>query len=109
MYSTATLDVEVRLHSYSNPTHEDCSGLPCDIDGSCDNMFEFCVGVNTPQGFRCFSPKRISDVISDDVLTFNESALIELGVSNPLSFYDISTSVSNWTTLLHGICKCEHS
>lgn len=98
--TTATLDVEVRLHSYSNPDSEDCLGLSCDFGGNCDNIFFFCVGALTSQDI-CLSSVIHSNDIADDSFNFGISELIELGISNPLRFYEISTSVSRQTI---GIC-----
>lgn len=46
--TTAKFNVEVRLHSYDNPTHRDCAGDVCDVFAlppfrKCDNIFTFCL------------------------------------------------------------------
>ena len=91
--STATLNVEVMLMSYNNPDSEDCDGDPCDgssdAGGMCSNIFEFCL--LTRGGGSCLLTLT-SNEISEDTITFT-SELSQLGLSNPLPFPDILTSV----------------
>ena len=93
-YSTARLNVEVMLISYNNSDSEDCDGDPCDgssdAGGMCGNIFEFCL---RPRGGGSCLLTLTSNEISEDRITFTPSELSQLGLSNPLLFPDISTSV----------------
>ena len=92
-YSTASLNIEVRLISYNNPDSEDCDGGNCEFAlGTCDNIFEFCL---RPRGGGSCLLTLTSDEIEDDSITFTTSELSVLGLNNPLSFPGISTSVSD--------------
>ena len=84
--------MEVRLHSYSNPQSRECDGDDCDDVGGCDNIFEFCL--RAAGSDFCLTDKIITGEISEDTLSFSASQLSELGISNPLRFSDITTSVS---------------
>ena len=92
-YSTATQDVEVTLHSYSNPTHQDCNGDHCEglPGGNCDNFFDFCL--REVGGSSCLTPNITTGYIEEDVFTFGESELNQLEIDNPLKFSSISSSV----------------
>ena len=93
-YSTARLNIEVRLISYNNPDSEDCDGGNCESVpiGTCDNIFEFCL---RPRGGGSCLLTLTSDVIEDDSIIFTSAEPSELGLSNPLQFPDILTSVSD--------------
>ena len=90
--------MEVRLHSYSNPLSRECDGDDCDIIGECDNIFEFCLRA-AGSGF-CLTNTITTDEISEDTLSFSASQLSDLGISNPLRFSGITTSVSMYSTLV---------
>ena len=92
--------MEVRLHSYSNPQSRDCDGDTCDPDilgAECDNIFLFCL--RAAGSGSCLN-MITTDEISEDTLSFSASQLSELGISNPLRFSDITTSVSMYSTLV---------
>ena len=84
----------MRLESYNNPNSEDCEGDHCDgssiAGGMCENIFEFCL--RSRGGGSCLVILT-SNEISEDTITFTPSQLSQLGLSNPLLFSDISTSV----------------
>ena len=83
----------MQLIRYSNPTSEDCDGGYCDeFPGPCENIFEFCL--RTVGGSSCLSEISTDD-IEDDIFTFGPSELDDLGISNPLQFTNIATTVSN--------------
>jgi hypothetical protein len=93
-YSSATLTVEVDLISYRNPNSEDCNGGNCDgvYYGTCDNVFHFCLRVVGSQS--CLASLG-TNYVQDDSMTFSSYDLSRLGISNPLVFSSISTSVSS--------------
>ena len=84
----------MRLVSYNNPTSEDCDGGHCEgsfITGrNCDNVFDFCL---RPRGGGSCLLNITSNEIDEDTITFTPSQLSQLGLSNPLLFPDILTSV----------------
>ena len=88
----------MRLESYNNPTSEECIGGHCEgssiTGGDCDNIFEFCL---RPRGGGSCLQTITSNEISEDRITFTPSQLSQLGLSNPLLFSEISTSVSDYT------------
>lgn len=92
VYCKAAIIVEVRLNSYSNPFSRDCDGDSCDPVGDCDNIFEFCL--RSAGTSFCLTNTITTDDISEDSISFTPSQLSDLGISNPLSFPDITTSVS---------------
>lgn len=102
--ASATLNVEVRLHSYSNPTSEECDGGNCDgFFGTCDNHFTFCIG-------RVGSTSCLDLVIAeygweDDSITFTPAIVAELGLTNPLVFTGLDASVRMYETLLHPLLQ----
>ena len=89
--------MEVRLESYSNPDHEHCDGGHCEffpsLQGDCDNIFMFCVRVVGTT--NCLAVTR-SDFIEKDELTFNSAELSTLGISNPLLFSGIMSTVRSY-------------
>lgn len=89
--------MEVRLHSYSNPNSRECDGDDCDLAGECDNIFEFCL--RAVGSSVCLPNKITTNELSEDTLSFSESELSDLGISNPLRFPGITTSVSMYSTL----------
>ena len=91
-YSAATLTVEVKLISYRNPTSEDCNGGNCEgtTSGICDNIFYFCV--RAVSNTSCLASVITNDV-QDDSIAFSSYDLSRLGISNPLRFSSISTTV----------------
>ena len=93
-YSSATLTVEVDLISYHNPTSENCNGGNCEgvYYGTCDNVFHFCLRV---VGSEFCLASLGTNYVQDDSMTFNSYDLSRLGISNPLVFSNISTSVSS--------------
>ena len=97
-YSTAVITVEVRLHSYSNPQSRECDGDDCDIIGECDNIFEFCL--RSAGSGVCLTNTITTNEISEDILSFSVSQLSDLGITNPLRFSGITTSVSIYSTLV---------
>ena len=93
-YSTARLNVEVRLEFYNNPNSQNCDGDLCDDSSDagemCDNIFEFCL---RPRGGGSCILTLTSNEISEDTIVFTPSQPAQLGLSNPLLFPDISNSV----------------
>ena len=93
--ASATLNVEVMLHSYSNPTSEDCDGGNCEgLIGTCDNVFTFCL--RTVGGSSCLA-RITTDELENDDFTFTPTTLDALGISNPLVFSNIAVMVRIYT------------
>ena len=66
----------------------------CDVTfgfEGCENEFEFCL---REVGGACVSSRITSDDISEDDFTFGADEIERLDISNPLLFFNISTSVS---------------
>ena len=101
--------MEVELIFYLNPTSDDCKGENCDETfGTCDNVFHFCLRV--VGGVSCLASLG-TNYVEDDSMTFSSHELSRLGISNPLVFSRISTSVrrfcmsylQSWITALRAI------
>jgi len=98
--ATATFNVEVMLHSYSNPTHGYCGGQHCEgllgqfFLGVCDNAFTFCLRRSTAGNSSCVSSTSTSVVPNNDDFTFTSDILNTLGITNPLVFSNLLVMVS---------------
>lgn len=92
------LDVEVRLESYSNPDTKECGGGHCEtfptLEGICDHMFSFCVRAVGSED--CLTSTITSQYIQKDRLTFSQDELNTLGISNPLHFSGITSTVNHY-------------
>ena len=86
--SLATLTVNVLLVSYNNPTSHECDSGSC--FGDCDNEFQFCL---RRSGTLSCLATITTDELAEDFISFSASDLSTLGISNPLTFSSISTSV----------------
>ena len=90
--ATATLNVEVMLQSYINPTSEVCKGGNCDVlGGACDIIFTFCL--RTVGSSSCLATTTTDDVV-DDNFAFSSQIVNDLGINNPLVFSNLTVSVS---------------
>ena len=96
--ASATLNVEVTLVSYSNPTSQDCRDCHCEAScqastgsGTCDNVFSFCLrNVGSPSCFTTI----VTEEIHNDSFLFSTPEIINiLGIANPLTYSGIRTSV----------------
>lgn len=107
--ASATINVEVFLNSYSNPSSDDCDGGNCDgFFGTCDNIFAFCVG---HVGSTVCLDSVIGGIVEDDSFTFTPARVAALGISNPLVFTDLDTSVRMYETpnlILEVFCALHH-
>ena len=98
--ATASFNVEVMLHSYSNPTHGYCGGQHCEgllgqfLLGDCDNAFTFCLRRSTAGNSSCISSTSTSVVHNNDDFTFTSDILNTLGITNPLVFSNLFVTVS---------------
>ena len=82
----------MQLISYSNPSSEDCNGGNCEgVVGTCDNIFQFCL--RAVGFFSCLSVITTDDIEEDMIFSFGSSELSDLGISNPLQFSNIATTV----------------
>ena len=91
--ASATLNVEVMLHSYTNPTSEDCNGGNCEdeSDGICDNVFTFCL--RTVGRSSCLATITTDELENMDIFTFTPTITNILDISNPLVFSNIEVTV----------------
>ena len=97
----ASLNVEAMLHSYSNPTSEDCDGGNCEgVSGTCDNVFTFCLQMI---GSTSCIATTTTDDLENDIFMFNKVNADNLGIINPLVYSNLIVSVSN--ILLHVTLK----
>ena len=98
--ATASFNVEMMLHSYSNPTHGYCGGQHCEgllgqfFLGDCDNAFTFCLRRSTAGNSSCVSSTSTSVVRNNDDFTFTSDILNTLGITNPLVFSNLLVTVS---------------
>ena len=65
---------------------------------TCDNFFEFCL--HAVGRFPCLS-EITTDDIEDDEFEFGPSEISVLGISNPLQFSTIVTTVSSYMSAEH--------
>ena len=91
--ASAKLNVEVMLHSYSNPTSEVCNGGNCDgLFGTCDNVFIFCLRIIRHSS--C-SGMTTTDDLEDDDFSFTPANIATLEIRNPLIFSNLTVTVCN--------------
>ena len=83
------------LNSYSNSDNEYCNGGHCEsfpsVEGPCDNEFMFCLRV--VGSTSCLTPAITSEYLEANEIMFTEDDLATLGISNPLQFFGIATTV----------------
>ena len=101
-YATGIRDVKMTLHSYNNPSHEECDGASCG-GGNCDNIFKFCL--REIDGSYCLKFPTITESIPEDEFTFGESELNQLGTSNPVTFPSISSTVKFPVAIIVYYCR----
>ena len=91
----ATVDLEITLVRYRNPSSLACNGGDCDLfSGTCDNLFTFCLRAAGTSA--CTYEVSSTDGITDDDFLFTSSILSQIGLSNPTEFRNIAPTVSNY-------------
>lgn len=93
-----TINLDVSLGMYVNPTSEDCDGGNCEavIDGVCDNVFMFCLQEVNSAASPCNHGRISTNDIESDSFSFTATSVLNmLGLSsNIVSFMEVVPTVS---------------
>ena len=88
--------LEVKIHSYSNPSHLDANGYCCDYwhfcNSQCDNTFQFCpFNFTSHPTSSTDSPSGLQSLKGNDSIEELDKTLVFNGASWPVSFQNVST------------------